>query len=152
MPGKEIDTQALVCQAMRDGKAVFVPYIHRPGDDQSKVIDMLELESLEDLARLGRDAWGIPSLSLNSVSQRRNAVGGLGVTTKANNTNEDIRPSLDLILVPGLAFDRSGGRLGHGKGFYDRYLSRYMVCLQEASDDAKMPALGTDSAPKWPSC
>ncbi len=34
----------------------------------------------------------------------------------------------DLLVVPGLAFTKSGKRLGRGKGHYDRYLSQYRSC------------------------
>ncbi len=47
-------------------------------------------------------------------------MGGLGVREPVGET---MAPSPDLVLVPGLAFDTSGARLGRGKGFYDRWLA-----------------------------
>lgn len=108
------------------GKRVYVPYIHRHPPSHAvsslaasnsappSLMDMLALSSLEDYRSLQPDSWGIPTLSKDSISSRHNALGDAEHNT-----------TLDLIVMPGVAFDESFKRLGHGKGYYDYFLTRY---------------------------
>jgi 5-formyltetrahydrofolate cyclo-ligase len=129
MPATEIQTDAIVRHALGAGKHVYVPYLHKASDPEpgtpARVMDMVHLRSIEDYEGLKRDAWGIPSIDPSTVHERRRILGG-------PDTHHSDQSTLDLMLLPGVAFDvdvDSGvvGRLGHGKGFYDFFLNRYMA-------------------------
>jgi 5-formyltetrahydrofolate cyclo-ligase len=141
MPGREVSTREIVLHALDEGKSVFVPYLHPGETPKSKVMDMLQLQDKDDFHSLKPDAWGIPSLSKDSVRRRRNALGGIGLSNDPVD-NQQASPTLDLIFMPAVAFDQAHRRLGHGKGFYDRYLSKYKNALDSGSIARPMPALG----------
>ncbi|KAF2260721.1 nagb/rpia/CoA transferase-like protein [Lojkania enalia] len=125
MPSGEISTSGIVHDALKQGKRVFIPYTYKltsPKEGQPKsIMDMLELQSVGDYESLKPDKWDIPTPNEDSISSRANCFGGMGITQGETTPSEEC---LDLIIMPGMAFDCHLGRLGHGKGFYDYFLSR----------------------------
>ena len=94
----EVRTRHDLRRALETGKTIVVPYC---------VDGELELFHLTGMEQLSIGAYRIlePRTELRSLPENRVAV-------------ED----LDLIMVPGVAFDRRGGRMGHGFGYYDKLL------------------------------
>jgi 5-formyltetrahydrofolate cyclo-ligase len=61
-----------------------------------------------------------------------------------------IGPSeVDLVVVPGLAYDRSGNRLGRGAGFYDRFLSQAGLKAVLVSPAFRLQVLDTVPVDRW---
>jgi 5-formyltetrahydrofolate cyclo-ligase len=129
MPSGEIQTDAIVRHALGEGKEVFVPYLFKnpneaaasAGEAPQRIMDMVKLKDLKDYEGLERDSWGIPSINSGTVKGRERIL-----ESKGRDADE---LGLDLMLMPGVAFDVEEytrvRRLGHGRGFYDYFLSRY---------------------------
>ncbi|KAF2877359.1 5-formyltetrahydrofolate cyclo-ligase [Massariosphaeria phaeospora] len=128
MPSGEISTSEVVRDALQQGKKVFIPYTYKlsaPSDGQPKsIMDMVELHSVTDFESLERDSWGIPTPRRDSISSRANSFGSQGLTEGTESGAAGDNSGLDVIVMPGMAFDSQFGRLGHGKGFYDYFLHR----------------------------
>lgn len=139
MPVHEAQTDLLVRNALSSRKEVFVPYLTtspRKGSVNTtrggKAMEMLRLGDVREYEGLGKDRWGIPSLGEQSLEGRENAMGGRGPGREGEGGGEK---GLDLVVVPGVAFDEMMGRVGHGAGFYDKFLTDYFL-------DRKKPFLG----------
>ena len=94
----EVRTRQSLPAALASGKKIVIPYC---------VDGELELFHLENMDELETGMYKIlePRADLRELDSKRVDVS-----------------QLDLIMVPGVAFDRQGGRTGHGKGYYDKLL------------------------------
>lgn len=92
---EEVDTHDLIKDCFKKGHTIYIPKVDR---NEIKIIPVQHWEVLEP----GTFSILEPMISAEAANP------------------ED----LDLILVPGIAFDHRGHRLGFGRGFYDRVLKK----------------------------
>ena len=106
----EVRTRQHFPAALASGKRIVIPYC------VDGELELFHLESMEELS-VGMYKILEPKVELRSVPEKRVDV-----------------IELDLIMVPGVAFDRRGARSGHGMGYYDKL-------LEHARPDAPLVAL-----------
>jgi 5-formyltetrahydrofolate cyclo-ligase len=106
----EVRTRETLPEALGHGKRIVVPYC------VDGELELFHLENMDELA-IGMYKILEPRVELRDLPAKRVAV-----------------EELDVVMVPGVAFDRRGARMGHGKGYYDKL-------LEHARPDAPLVAL-----------
>ena len=95
----EVRTRQALPQAIASGKRIIVPWCNDDGE-----LELFHLESMDEL-----------EIGMYSILEPKPDL-------KADRGKHVAPEDLDLIMVPGVGFDRNGGRTGHGKGYYDKLL------------------------------
>lgn len=128
MPKGEIFTRAIILDALREGKLVFVPYVPATASltthESKSVMTMVSLQSKEDYESLRPNTWGIPTPDETTIDGREVVGGNHETDLDKVNKERSSKKCLDLVVMPGLAFDKRLRRLGHGKGYYDVFLQK----------------------------
>jgi len=106
----EVRTRHYLPEALTHDKKIIVPYC------VDGELELFHLTSMDELA-VGMYKILEPKVELRALPEKR-----------------FLPDQLDLVMVPGVAFDRSGARMGHGFGYYDKL-------LQHARPDAPLVAL-----------
>jgi len=95
----EVRTRHSLPAALASGKRIIVPWCNDAGE-----LELFHLTNMDQLA-IGMYKILEPKPELRQLPEHQ----------------VDVK-SLDLVMVPGVAFDRRGARMGHGKGYYDKLL------------------------------
>ena len=98
--GSEVDTLSLIEAALKQGKKVAVPILK---DLHKNKMVFCQIDSVKDLVS-----------------------GHFGILEPVYKEDRVVEPNgKTLMIVPGVAFDLNGYRLGQGGGYYDRYLAEH---------------------------
>ncbi|KFK25538.1 hypothetical protein AALP_AA8G128100 [Arabis alpina] len=113
----EVDTSKILSEILKHPdtmaqKKLYVPRV----EDKNSNMCMLHISHMDDL-----------------IANSMNILEPASVDAQGNE-REDVMQAdepIDLFILPGLAFDRCGRRLGRGGGYYDTFLKRYMDRAKE---------------------
>lgn len=106
--GSEVETISRVEEVLKENKKVYVPKI------VGKEMRVIEIDSLDNLEK---NKIGILEPKINLLEKDLKKDLNL-------RSNKGIEEIIDLIVVPGVAFDEVGYRVGYGGGYYDKFMSK----------------------------
>ncbi|XP_024313556.1 5-formyltetrahydrofolate cyclo-ligase, mitochondrial isoform X3 [Brachypodium distachyon] len=137
---REVDTSKILAEVLsqnseHDGQAkdIYVPRV----EDKNRNMRMFKITTMDDLVKN----------SMNILEPSPLDASG--------NAREDVLSAsspIDLFLLPGQAFDRTGRRLGRGGGYYDTFLMRYQELAKENGWSQPLldcVGVGVRVGPKW---
>ena len=104
----EVDTESIIKRSLQKGKKVVLPLI----DKEKNRTTLYKIENMKEDLRMG------PNGTLEPDPDRCKAVPP---------------DQIDIAIVPGLAFDEKGGRIGIVDNFYDRFISRLPMTTRKVA-------------------
>lgn len=116
-------------EAYRKAEAILVYMDYRSEVMTGELVEELLASGKKRVFAPKVEGMDIEFYEVGSMEEFRDGYQGIREPEKEDGkrfTEKTARELRSLILVPGAVFDRERGRMGYGKGFYDRYLARFL--------------------------